>query len=289
MQHDLPAGLEGPRARGWVIETGIFSHKEGRSSPDSHRPPARRLVPGRMPDDDYTYEIPGRPGAAAALYTQCESCYASCFAHTFNDHVVQLGCWDICCAERAASGLEVGSVSVGSAIGGASFIAGGATSTVAGYIPGASAVRPLQRDPSSPPAPPTYEPHRRRAGGWSRGDGRLAHVAHPKHAAVPGPAGGNLPLLPDGVHLFLHGGASRTGHFTPARHHAQPSPRRWPGMDAGTTAAPRRPHHPRRPTPLPTRRRPRRRRRRRRRRPRLLRFRPRRPRRRTARGITSTA
>jgi len=159
-----------------------------------------------MPDDDYTYEIPGRPGAAAALYTQCESCYASCFAHTFNDHVVQLGCWDICCAERAASGLEVGSVSVGSAIGGASFIAGGATSTVAGYIPGASAVRPLQRDPSSPPAPPTYEPHRRRAGGWSRGDGRLAHVAHPKHAAVPGPAGGNLPLLPDGVHLFLHGG-----------------------------------------------------------------------------------
>uniref|UniRef100_A0A7S3WI25 Uncharacterized protein n=1 Tax=Emiliania huxleyi TaxID=2903 RepID=A0A7S3WI25_EMIHU len=107
-----------------------------------------------MPDDDYTYEIPGRPGAAAALYTQCESCYASCFAHTFNDHVVQLGCWDICCAERAASGLEVGSVSVGSAIGGASFIAGGATSTVAGYIPGASAVRPLQR-----PFQPACSPH----------------------------------------------------------------------------------------------------------------------------------
>jgi hypothetical protein len=47
----------------------------------------------------------GRPGAAAAFDSRCAGCISECSTSTLKDKVIQLGCWDICCVERATSGL----------------------------------------------------------------------------------------------------------------------------------------------------------------------------------------
>ncbi|EOD15255.1 hypothetical protein EMIHUDRAFT_471750, partial [Emiliania huxleyi CCMP1516] len=92
-------------------------------------------------ESSYAYEVPGRPGAAAAFYPQCSGCFSDCTAKTLNDEVVQLGCWDICCVERAASGLEASGLGLGvNALTGSIGLAGAASTTL---LPGAALVNGL--------------------------------------------------------------------------------------------------------------------------------------------------